>query len=45
MREIRQSGSEGGAASSRSYPYRLHGFLTVKCEFQSFFSTLLEELP
>jgi len=22
MREIRQSGSEGGAASSRSYPYR-----------------------
>jgi len=25
MREIRQSGSEGGAASSRSYPYRAVG--------------------
>jgi len=23
MREIRQSGSEGGAAMSRSYPYRV----------------------
>jgi hypothetical protein len=41
MREIRQSGSEGGAASSRSYPYRPHGVFTAKWEFQSFFITLI----
>ena len=33
MREIRQSGSEGGAAMSRSYPYRN---LRVLQEAQSF---------
>ena len=46
MREIRQSGSEGGAAMSRPYPYRVEITVTLLCEpvLRSYIMAIFESI-